>query len=86
MLDFKPSVQGVTTIDLTWGDAVVNVERLPFCPSCIKKVKNLVSKENTHAALVSIGTDEVTSHINVIATQAFEVKTQKAALVRSPQW
>ena len=113
MLDFKPSVQGVTTIDLTQGDAVVrfpplkgnmtpsqrnnldhfnvipdntssvqeepwtagtfppsasstapmpstsappslspDVQRLPFSLSCIKKVKNLVSKENTCAALV----------------------------------
>ena len=40
-------------------------------------MKNLVSKENTRAPIVSIGTDEVTSHIDVAVTQAFEVKTQK---------
>ena len=54
-----------------------DVVRLPFSPSCIKKVKNLVSKENTRATLVSVGTDEVTSCVDATVTQAFDVKTQK---------
>ena len=40
-------------------------------------MKNLVSKENTAAALTSIGVDEAASHINVTAAQEFDVETEK---------
>ena len=39
----------------------------------------MVSKENTHSALVSIGKDEAASCIKVTAMQAFEVKTQDSS-------
>ena len=140
MLDFKPSVHGVATIDLTQGEGVVkmppyrgnivpsqkdntdcfniipdntssireepwtctactappstsltapqpstsalpllppDVEKSSFCPGCLEKVSNLVLKENTCSSLVSISKDEAASCIEVTATQAFKVKTQK---------
>ena len=54
-----------------------DMEKSPFTPGCLEKVKNLVSKESTHSNLISIGKDEAALHIEKAATQAFEVETQK---------
>ena len=40
-------------------------------------MKNLVSKENTAAALALIGVDEAASHIDVTAAQEFDIKMEK---------
>ena len=40
-------------------------------------MKNLVSKENTAAALASIGVDEAASHIDVTAAQEFDIEMGK---------
>ena len=40
-------------------------------------MKNLVLKENTAAALASIGVDKAASHINVTAAQEFDIKMEK---------
>ena len=40
-------------------------------------MKNLVLKENTAAALASVGVDKAASCINVTAAQEFDVKTKK---------
>ena len=45
--------------------------------ACIYSRINYIYKENTSATLVLIGTDEVAFHVDVTATQAFELKTQK---------
>ena len=41
-------------------------------------------KENTAAALTSIGVDEAASHINVTAAQEFYVKTEKDSSDEEP--
>ena len=43
----------------------------------MKRVKNLVLKENTNTTLALIGADEVASCIDATTTQAFDVKTKK---------
>ena len=53
------------------------MEKSPFTPACINKVKNLVSKENACSTLLSIRKDEAASHIKEAVTQAFKVKTEK---------
>ena len=58
------------------------VERVPFSTSCIRQVKNLVSKENTSTSLASIGADKVASHINATATQAFDIETRRDSSVK----
>ena len=55
----------------------LDAEKVPFSPSSIKQVKNLVSKENTYITLASIGTDEVASCIDATTAQAFDVKMKK---------
>ena len=40
-------------------------------------MKNLISKENTVAALVSIGVDEAASHIDVTVAQEFDIEMKK---------
>ena len=76
-----PSGAGSTTpITVTSSSAQLppplEAEKVPFSPSSIKQVKNLVSKENTNITLALIGADEVASHIDT-TTQAFDVKTKK---------
>ena len=48
------------------------MEKSPFTPGCLEKVKNFVSKENTHSTLVLIGKDEAALCIKEAAMQAFE--------------
>ena len=55
----------------------LEAEKVPFSPSSIKQVKNLVSKENTNITLASIGADKVVSRVNATTTQAFNVKMGK---------
>ena len=54
-----------------------DMEKSPFTPGCLDKVKNLVSKESTRSTLLSIQKDEAASCIEGAATQAFEVETEK---------
>ena len=139
MLNLKPSVHGVTTIDLTLDEAVIKfprergnitlawrdnkdainvipyntssiqdysfmsvapslagstapvavaspsgqphsslkIDKWPFSPKSIRRVKNFVTKENTAATLALIGVDQAAFHIEVTAAQEFEVKTEK---------
>ena len=49
----------------------------PFSLSSIKRVKNLVLKENTNITLALIGADEVASCNDATTTQAFDVKMKK---------
>ena len=60
----------------------LEVERIPFSPSCVRKVKILVLKENTGLTLASIGAEEVASHINATATQAFDVKMRRDSSIK----
>ena len=55
----------------------LEAEKAPSSLSSIKRVKNLVSKENTNITLSSIGVDEVVSRVNATTTQAFDVKMKK---------
>ena len=48
-----------------------------FPPESIRRVKDLVSKENTAAALALIAVDEAASHIDVTAAQEFDVEMEK---------
>ena len=55
----------------------LKAEKASFPLSSIKRVRNLVSKENTNITLASIGADEVASHINVMTMQAFDAEVKK---------
>ena len=142
MLNFEPSMQGITTIDLTQEEAIIKfpplrgniappqkdnydeydiipnntssvrgepwtrtasaapsgagstapitvtstsaqllppleAEKAPFSLSSIKRVKNLVLKENSNINLASIGADKVASCVDATTTQAFDVEMKK---------
>ena len=53
------------------------MEKSPFTPSCLDKVKKLASQESTCSALLLIQRDEAASHIVETTTQAFKVQTDK---------
>ena len=145
MLNFEPSMQGITTIDLTQEETIVKfpplrgnialpwkdyyegydiipdntssvredpwaciasaapsgegsaapitvtstsaqlpspleAEKATFPLSSVKRVKNLVLKENTNITLASIGADKVASRVDATTTQAFdaEMKTDSS--------
>ena len=55
----------------------LEAEKAPFPLSSIKRVKNLVSKENTDITLASIGADKVASCVDATSTQAFDAEMEE---------
>ena len=72
-----PTVPVTVTLTSAQLPLPLEVERMPFSPSCIRRVKNLLLNKNTSIVLASIGADEVASRIDATATQAFDVKTRR---------
>ena len=52
----------------------LKVNKWLFSPKCINWVQNIISKENTAAALASIGVDKVVSHIDAVAAQKLDAE------------
>ena len=52
-------------------------QQMTFLSQSMRQLKNLVLKENTAAALASIGVDEAAFHIDVTVAQEFDVKMEK---------
>ena len=52
----------------------LKINKRPFSPESIRWVQDLVSKENTAAALALIGVDKDVSHLNAVAAQELDAK------------
>ena len=68
---------GVAPSTLALQSVPLDVEKPSFTPSCLDKVKKLVSQENTHSALLLIQKDEVASRIEETTAQVYDVETDR---------
>ena len=55
----------------------LKINKQPFSPESIKQVQNLMSKENTAAALALIGIDEAISCMDAVAAQELDAEMEE---------